>query len=171
VDSGETNTGPGTFVPSNTTSANSISGASSGGAPVYQITSQQFIAGPGSTLNLDVWADDSVDVFLVNTTNNSQSEISPPGTSAQGSACSPKVVGCVTATEGQFTSSSFVAGDTYELQFDVWQTGSGTTNSSNPTGLLYTGTVTAPEPGAVTLLTIMLMAVAGFAGILRKKSA
>jgi len=57
------------------------------------------------------------------------------------------------------------------LTFDVYQTGSGTDTTSNPTGLLFTGNVSAPEPGAVTLLVTMLMAVAGFAGILKKKLA
>jgi hypothetical protein len=179
VDSGESNTGHGTFVPSNTTSGNSLPGATNptgGGAPVYQITSQSFIAGASSTLSLDVWADDSVDVFLVNaTTPGLTTEISLPGTSAQGTNCSPQKVGCLTTTEGIFPGISLLAGDTYSLQFDVWQTGTGGDNSSNPTGLLYTGfasgAVAAPEPGAATLLVTMLMVVAGFAGILKKKLA
>jgi hypothetical protein len=180
VDSGYCSTACGKFVPSNTTSANSLPGATNptnGGAPVYQITSQSFTAGTGSTLDLNVWADDSVDVFLVNQTTSTSSEISPPGTSAQpGGACSGQQVSCTPPTEGSYSGIALLNGDTYSLQFDVWQTGSGTDNSSNPTGLLYTGdalgaSVAAPEPGAVTLLLTMLMAVAGLAGVLKKKLA
>jgi hypothetical protein len=135
--------------------------------PAYEITSQTFT---GSTLLLDVWADDSVDVFLNNLTTPGSVEISPASTINQASACSGQEVSCTPPTEGVFTNS-LIAGDTYDLQFNVWQTGSGTDHFSNPTGLLYSGTAIAPEPGAVTLLVTMLMAVAGFAGILKKKLA
>jgi len=162
VDSGydPTNTGLGTFVASNLS------------APVYQITSQTFIAAAGQQLDLDVWADDSVDVYLVNNTAGGSSvEISPAATATQNPPCSGQTVSCTPPTEGKFVDS-LTAGDTYSLQFNVWQTGPGGNNYTNPTGLLYTGAVVnTPEPGAATLLVIMLMAVAGFAGILKKKLA
>jgi len=142
-------------------------------APAYQITSGSFTAGAGQQLDLDVWADDSVDVWLVNTTTSTPTmvEISPLSTITQASACSGQPVSCTPPTEGAF-ADALVSGDTYHLTFEVWQTGSGTTPASNPTGLLYTGAVVAsPEPGAVTLLLTMMMAVAGVAGILKKKSA
>jgi len=175
VDSGYCSTACGKFVPSNTTSANSLPGATNptnGGAPVYQITSQSFTAGTGSTLDLNVWADDSVDVYLVNNTAGGSSvEISPAATATQNPPCSGQTVSCTPPTEGKFVDS-LTAGDTYSLQFNVWQTGPGGNNYTNPTGLLYTGAVVnTPEPGAATLLVIMLMAVAGFAGILKKKLA
>jgi len=155
VDSGYSASNGGQFVPQD------LAG------PAYQITSQAFT---GYALNLDVWADDSVDVFLVDTTVHTSSEISPLSTTTQSSACSGQEVSCTPPTEGAFTDG-LIAGDTYELQFNVWQTGSGLNTSSNPTGLLYTGTAITPEPGGVTLLVTMLMAVAGFAGILKKKLA
>jgi len=136
-------------------------------APVYQITSQTFA---GSTLNLDVWADDSVDVLLTNVTAGGTVEISPASTSTQNPPCSGQIVSCTPPTEGQFTAG-LIAGDTYKLQFNVWQTGPGSDTSSNPTGLLYTGNVSTPEPGSVSILLAMLVGVAGFAGILKKKLA
>jgi hypothetical protein len=148
-------------------------------APVYQITSQEFA---GSALDFDVWADDSVGVYLIDLTTSNRLQIFA-ATNTQGSPnCSGQVVSCTPPTEGAFTGA-LSSGDTYELQFNVWQTGTGQDTSSNPTGLLYTGDVTGtesmlitrtetvPEPGAVTLLATMLMAVASLAAILKKKLA
>jgi hypothetical protein len=68
-------------------------------------------------------------------------------------------------------TNSLIAVDTYDLQFNVWQTGTGTNTTDNPTGLLFTGNVSVPEPGSVSILLAMLVGVAGFAGILKKKLA
>jgi hypothetical protein len=135
--------------------------------PAYEITSQTFT---GSKLYLDVWADDSVDVYLVNTTLGTRSEISPVSTITQSGACSGQIVSCTPPTEGLFTNS-LIAVDSYDLQFNVWQTGTATNTTDNPTGLLFTGNVSVPEPGSVSILLAMLVGVAGFAGILKKKLA
>jgi hypothetical protein len=139
------------------------------GFPVYQI-SDTFTATAGQALLLDVWADDSVSISV-----NGVKDV--VGTATTGtSACSGVVVGCTpgfppAGDGGAFSLSNLVTG-TNSIVFDVYQTGSGTTSTQNPTGLLFTGTVVStPEPGSVSMLLAMLVGVAGFAGILKKKLA
>jgi hypothetical protein len=144
----ESGYGDPTFVPSQTT-------------PVYEIT-DTFTSTAG-TLLLDVWADDSVNVYL------NGSLLPPPGTPNQGSICSGQPASCQPMEDGVFTGNVLNGSNT--LTFDVYQTGTGTDTTSNPTGLLFTGTVSTPEPASVAILLAMLVGVAGFAGILKKKLA
>jgi len=138
------------------------------GYPVYQIT-DTFAATAGQSLDLDVWADDSVNIWL----NGVELVVGTPITGA--SACSGVVVGCTpgfppSGDGGAFVFSGLAASNT--LVFDVYQTGTTLNSTGNPTGLLFTGAaVNTPEPGAAALLISMLAAIAGVAGIFRKKLA
>jgi hypothetical protein len=107
-------------------------------------------------------------------------EISPPSTPAQNPPCSGQIISCTPLTEGVLTHG--LAGNTtYRLTFNVWQTGPGADTTSNPTGLIYTGgvsgativptNVSTPEAGVVSTLLSMLIGVAAFAGIFKKKVA
>jgi hypothetical protein len=128
--------------------------------PVYRIT-DTFTASTAATLELDVWADDSVNVYLDGV------EETPYGTNVPGSTCSGVPTSCTSNEGGVFNENVSTGG--HILTFDVYQTGTTTGTNSNPTGLLYTGNV--PEPGSVSILLAMLVGVAGFAGILKKKLA
>ena len=118
----------------------------------YEIVSQTFTTtATGGTLKLNVWADDSVDVWL------NALEISPASTIVQNPPCSGQIVSCTPATEGIFVQP-LAPSTTYQLKFYVWQTGPGLNTTDNPTGLLYTGTeipgttTNVPDGGTTALL-------------------
>ena len=127
----------------------------------YRIMSETFTTNAsGGTLKLNVWADDSVDVFLNNMTSSTTLEISPLSTTGQNPPCSGQIVSCTPVTEGLFTVA-LAPSTTYRLSFDVWQTGSDLNTTLNPTALLYTGKETntcgpgefcVPDGGTTALL-------------------
>lgn len=120
-----------------------------GTTPVVSIF-QDFTSGAGSLL-LRVWADDTAEVLL-----DGVSLIAPKFTQ---STCSGQPIGCMPDDAG-LLSSGLTAG-AHQLEFKLFQVGSGTDTKGNPFGLLYTGTATAPapEPGSLELTGSVLLAV------------
>lgn len=114
---------------------------------------QSFTSAAG-LLNLKVWADDTAEVLL-----DGVSIFAPKFTQ---SVCSGQPIGC-RPEDGGVISSSLTAGD-HQLEFRVFQVGTGGDSSSNPFGLLYTGTAperanaSAPEPGTIALSGLVLLA-------------
>jgi hypothetical protein len=109
-----------------------------GSTPVVTIT-DTFTTTTTSVLNLEVWADDSAGVAVDGT------QVFAP-IFTQGSACSGTVIGCLPQDGGVLTNY-FLSAGTHTISFVLYQTGSGTDTSSNPMGLLFTGSdETVPEP-------------------------
>jgi len=114
---------------------------------------EYFTSGPG-TLTLNVWSDDTADVILDGTylfvAQFTQS------------TCSGQPIGCLPDDAGIINMP--ISAGSHTLEFVMYQVGTGTTNDSNPFGLLFTGTVT-PEPSAMLLLGSGLL---GLIGTLRR---
>jgi hypothetical protein len=114
---------------------------------------QNFTSGAG-LLNLKVWADDTAEVLL-----DGISIFSPKFT--QG-VCSGQPIGCQPGDAGVI--NSVLTAGAHQLEFRVFQVGTGGDTSSNPFGLLYTGTAperadaSAPEPGTIGLAGLVLLA-------------
>ncbi len=130
-----------------------------GQTPVGSIF-QSFISGAG-TMYLNVWADDTAGVFL--------DGVSLKAPVFSQSICSGAPIGCRPQDAGVIVTE--LTAGSHTLQFDLYQTGTGTTTNANPTGLLFTGTApgadepieTAPEPVSFLLLGSGLIATGVFA--------
>jgi hypothetical protein len=121
--------------------------------PVFTVT-ETFMAGVGDMLALDVWADDTAEVFI-----NGTSVFSPNFTQ---NVCADGAIGCEPLENGMIDYTFLVAG-IQTLSFDVFQVGTGTSNASNPFGLLYSGTTTsAAAPTSLMLMSIGLLGMRGF---------
>jgi len=112
-----------------------------GTTPVFALE-QTFAATSGQTLKLHVWADDTAGVYLDNI------QLKAPMFTQ--STCSGQPIGCRSQDLGTF--NEVLNQGTHTLRFDVFQVGTGTTTSTNPIGLLYTGAV-VPD-GGVTLMLL-----------------
>lgn len=133
--------GDGTFVPSNLT------------GPVYRILDTFTLLTAGQ-LKLNVWADDSVSVFLDDVL------LPPAGVTTQNPPCSGQVIACTPSLGGSFVEA--LGSGSHTLRFDVFQTGPGGTTLSNPTGLLFTGDAGAvPDGGTTVSLLGLALAVGG----------
>ena len=121
--------------------------------PVVSIF-QSFRSDPG-LLTLNVWADDTADVLL-------DGNYLAHAVFTQ-SICSGQSIGCRPQDDGVF-NVPIIAGP-HLLQFVLYQVGTGTNTTTNPFGLLYTGTVPkdpppanspnpVPEPGSASLLLL-----------------
>jgi hypothetical protein len=117
-----------------------------GQTPVVTI-SHLFTSSVG-VLTLNVWADDTADVLL-----DGLSLISPAFSQ---SICSGTPIGCRPQDAGVLTSA--LAAGSHRLDFTLYQVGTGTDTTTNPFGLLYTGTATVPEPGTLFLAGGVLLA-------------
>lgn len=120
------------------------------GTTVVMTITETFFANIGDKLYLDVWADDTAEVFI-----DGVSVFAPNFTQ---STCANGAIGCEPG-ENAMISHTFTTAGTHTVDFDVFQVGTGTTNASNPFGLLYSGNVETPEP-----LSLMLMGF-GLAGL------
>jgi hypothetical protein len=168
TDSGYSATDGGTFQNLNTSS------------PIFDL-SLTFTLDTSGTLALQVWADDSSTVTLSPSPNSvvygpngaPASSNLPNGDLAlaitsQSPPCSGQVIGC-TAVDGLTANYSLSAGS-YTLTFSPYQTGTGQDTSSNPFGLLYSATVTAPEVGTPLLLAFMGFALFAATKLLQKRA-
>ena len=126
--------------------------------------SETFNLSNGGALDLYVWADDTADVFLDNVlqiaANFSQN------------VCANGSIGCEPGE--YFHLNTLLGTGNHALTLRAYQTGSGTTPSSNPFGLLYSGNVTVntlsqnlsvPAPDALVLM------LTGLVGLLWRRSA
>jgi hypothetical protein len=106
-----------------------------GKTPVVSVF-DTFLSDSG-TLNLDVWADDTADVLLDGSylvhavfTQNT---------------CSGQAIGCRPKDVGKIVTP--LSAGSHTLEFVLYQVGKGTNTTSNPFGLLFTGTApAAPVP-------------------------
>lgn len=122
---------------------------------------ESFYVSAGSKLSLDVWADDTAEVFIGGT-----SVYSPNFTQ---STCANGPIGCQPNENGHI-DYTFSSAGLFDLKFDVYQVGTGTTVDSNPFGLLYSGTLTSvPEPSIIALFGLGLAGL-GFAACRRRQS-
>jgi hypothetical protein len=129
-----------------------------GSKQVVAIT-DTFTATENNVLNLQIWADDSAGVYV-----DGVQVFAPVYT--QGSACSGQVIGCLPGQDGVLSNYHLGAG-THTITFDLYQTGTGTDTTSNPMGLLFTGSdVSAPEPTALLLVGGGLVGI----GLLRRRN-
>jgi hypothetical protein len=134
-------------------------GTPAGTVPIFSITHQ---IGLGYTnLYLHVWADDTAKVTLL-TASGAVKEVFPANFAQ--TTCSGDPIGCLPEDLGNI-SWSMDPTQTYSLRFDAYQVGNGTTNASNPFGILYDGIAT-PEPGSIILFGTMLL---GTVGLIRRK--
>jgi len=124
---------------------------------IFTVT-ETFEANIGDMLYLDVWADDTAEVFL-----DSVSLISPNFTQ---NICANGSIGCQPGENGTI-SHTFTSSGTFSLSFDVYQVGTGTNPNINPFGLLYSGALTSvPEPSVLALLSIGFLGI----GLARRKT-
>lgn len=120
-----------------------------GKSSVFTVT-ETFFANIGDILYLDVWADDTAEVFLnsisLNTPNFTQN------------ICANGLIGCQPGENSMF-SHIFTSSGIQTLSIDAFQVGNGTSNRANPFGLLYNGTLTptAPQPLVLALIGLGLL--------------
>jgi len=127
-----------------------------GTTPVVTVF-DSFDSGAG-TLFLNVWADDTAAVIL-----DGQFLFQPVFTQT---ICSGQPIGCRAQDDGVIDVP--IAAGEHELDFVLYQVGTGTTSLANPFGLLFTGTAPAdppppdpvPEPKAWLLLGSILLLIA-----------
>ncbi len=123
----------------------------------------QPINAGNTSAHIEVWADDTAGVYLDGEIGNFVTgQLKAPVFSQ--SICSGEPIGCRPQDGGIF-DMTLDASVGHMLRFDVYQVGIETNSTSNPMGLLYTGSA-VPEPGSIVLLGTLLL---GVGGLLRRK--
>jgi len=107
---------------------------SEGTTPVVTVF-DTFQSGAGM-LSLYVWADDTAKVLL-------DGNLLMPAVFTQG-VCSNQAIGCRPEDKGNISAA--LSEGQHTLSFVLYQVGSGNNTSSNPFGLLFTGTAPLPIP-------------------------
>jgi hypothetical protein len=96
-----------------------------------------FVTDPGN-LKLNVWADDTADVLL-------DGNFLMHAAFTQ-NTCSGQPIGCEPQDAGSIVTP--ISAGTHTLEFLMYQVGTGTNTSTNPFGLLFTGTAPADPPAS-----------------------
>ena len=121
---------------------------------VYQL---HFEAEGNTLINTKVWADDTALIFIDGVAINPGVDINP----SHNHTCQDANTQTPSCTPGNSIEISALlgAGTAHVLEIWAWQLGTGTSNNSNPFGIMYVGVVQAPsvpEPGMALALATML---------------
>ncbi|HLI14107.1 MAG TPA: PEP-CTERM sorting domain-containing protein [Alphaproteobacteria bacterium] len=121
---------------------------------IYTLT---FNAPADARIIANIWADDTAKILVDGVFINSATFDT---SFADNHICEDSAPSC-TPGKDYVVDTLLGAGTSHSLEFDVYQIGNGTTNNSNPFGLLFVGEVDpVPEPPAALLLA------AGLSGFL-----
>lgn len=114
--------------------------------PIFTIIESFTITSAGS-IDFYIWADDTADLYF--NLSSATEDLVFGANFAQGT-CAAGQIGC--EPNEFFNLTRDLAPGTYDITMSVYQIGTGTSNTSNPFGVLYSGRVTSvSEPATLAL--------------------